>query len=227
MTISRPVLNLQCTSQTSTATDTYRCNDLTVPFPTAAISDTDPFADHDAHPFPMTVNEDHIVRSWAPTGHCNDCEGGKEDDTGTGRATETDADSLWRGNGREDAAGVRPARLGIDGDSISRSMPGNGVDVDVDVDGKDLEDGDLVDGQDGQGMRGGQEILRLSDGDVDIGVTMRRIRTTDTKEPGQVVRKRPKYPPFLFARYPYTYVSRFVPVSSHLARPRKHRICSD
>lgn len=153
----------------------------------------------------MMVDEDHIVRSWAPSGHCNDCEGGIEHEVRTGRATGTDASSLWRENGREDAALTPPVRSEFDGDSISRSMVGNGVNVDVD--GQNCEDEDFVEGEDGQTERGGQEILRLNDGDVDVGVTMRRIRTTDTKEPGQAVRKRPKYPPFLFARYPYTYVS--------------------
>lgn len=200
----------------------YRCNDLTVPFPTAAISDTDPFADHEAHPFPMMVDEDHIVRSWAPSGRCNDHLGENDDVVGLRRATETDASSPWGEKGKLDAAAAHMSRPVIDGGCVPRTMFGNDVDVDADGQGFEKEDGS--EGEDSPSVRGGQEILRLSDGDVDIGVTMRRIRPPDTKEPGQVVRKRPKYPPFLFARYPYTYVSHLVSFSSHLARPWRHLV---
>ena len=45
--------------------DSYRCHDLTVPFPTAAISNTDPFGEYDASPFPLEVDDTHIVKAWS------------------------------------------------------------------------------------------------------------------------------------------------------------------
>jgi len=45
-----------------------RCNDLTVPFPTAAISLTDPFADHDTSGIIIDEDDDHIIQSWRMPG---------------------------------------------------------------------------------------------------------------------------------------------------------------
>jgi hypothetical protein len=43
---------------------TGSCHDLTVPFPTAAISAHDPFAEYETTPFPLDLDENHIVRGW-------------------------------------------------------------------------------------------------------------------------------------------------------------------
>ena len=131
--------------------DGVRCHDLTVPFPTAAIADTDPFAEYETHPFPMEVDEDHVVRSWVPRGH--------------GAA---DQEQLGLPH-----AGVQP-----------EGTPGHGE----------------------------KEEIVIKDGNVDITVTVTRSTapassTGNTMRRKEETRRRPRYPPMLFARYPYTYVS--------------------
>lgn len=146
-----------------------------MPFPTAAISNTDPFADHEAHPFPMTVDDDHIVRSWIP--------------------------SLAAGAGENEE--VIQCDHGVGESSLSGTTP---VTEPLDAN---------VPQADNSGTEGSQrEEINIKDGDIDVKVMITR-RTKDvraqTERSGQKIQKskakRPRYPPVLFARYPYTYVS--------------------
>ena len=42
----------------------FRCNDLTVPYPTASFSPIDPFSNHEATGLVVKTNADHIVTSY-------------------------------------------------------------------------------------------------------------------------------------------------------------------
>jgi hypothetical protein len=42
-----------------------RCNDLTVPYPTAMFTENDPFENHEYTDVRIEVDEDNIVRSWS------------------------------------------------------------------------------------------------------------------------------------------------------------------
>ena len=54
------------TSLDQPADSRIRCNDLTVPYPTGAISLTDPFVDHVHHPLDLEVDEDSCIEPDHP-----------------------------------------------------------------------------------------------------------------------------------------------------------------
>lgn len=50
----------------------HRCNDLTVPYPSGAISETDPFVDHETSPLDLELDDQACIVSHAPSGHAPD-----------------------------------------------------------------------------------------------------------------------------------------------------------
>ena len=50
--------------ETPLANRGFRCNDSTVPFPTAAISLVDPFENYDTSGIAVDEDDDHVVKSW-------------------------------------------------------------------------------------------------------------------------------------------------------------------
>ena len=50
--------------ETPLANRGFRCNDSTVPFPTAAISLVDPFENYDTSGIAVNEDDGHVVQSW-------------------------------------------------------------------------------------------------------------------------------------------------------------------
>jgi hypothetical protein len=153
----------------------------------------------------MTVDEDHVVRSWEPSGHR----------AGVPTTAEADAGPA---SSRANGGPVAFIESGVTMNS-TRNEPeevGRGAESGMEVKTEEivLKDGDVditvtVTRTRISGSRGGPR----SDGGADTsgwregGKGAARCSAAGTSQGEVKLSKRPKYPPMLFARYPYTYAS--------------------